>query len=96
MASKTTKSKKEHRPELPEPNKWQKTLEAVHLWSQIIGKIRMAHTPKTNHSWHVTLYVSSCGLTTSLIPHPSGGFEIKFNFTDHKLELQKVNDPNVF
>lgn len=55
-------------PELPAPAEWKESLEAVHLWSQIIGKIRMTHSPRANHSWHVTLYVSSRGLTTSLIP----------------------------
>ena len=92
MAQITTGNKRNYTwPELPAPSEWQKTLDAVHLWSQIIGKIRLKHMPWINHSWHVTLYVSSRGLTTSLIPHPSGGFEIEFNFVDHTLELQKVN-----
>jgi hypothetical protein len=82
-------------PVLPAPAEWEKSLESVHLWSQIIGKIRMENTPGSNHSWHVTLYVSSRGLTTSLIPHPSGAFGIEFNFADHKLVLQKVNGKRV-
>lgn len=76
-------------PELPAPAAWQETLDAVHLWSQIIGKIRLEETPPQNHSWHVTLYISARGLTTSLIPHSSGGFEIEFNFLDHTLDIQK-------
>lgn len=95
MASKTTKNKKGHWPELPEPNEWQKSLEAVHLWSQIVGKIRLEHMPPINHCWHVALYVSSCGLTTSLIPHPSGALEIEFNFAEHQLEIRKVNNQKV-
>lgn len=97
MASKKTENQNHQSwPELPEPNEWQKTLEAVHLWSQIIGKIRLEHMPPINHCWHVPLYISARGLTTSLIPHPSGGFEIEFNFADHKLELQKVNGKRIF
>lgn len=78
-------------PELPTPEEWQETLEAVHLWSQIVGKIRLEHMPWINHSWHVTLYVSARGLSTSLIPHISGGFEIEFNFVDHRLEIRKID-----
>lgn len=81
-------------PELPSVAEWQETLKKVHLWSQIIGKIRLENMPWINHSWHVTLYVSSHGLTTSLIPYQSGGFEIEFNFVDHLLEIQKVNGEN--
>lgn len=78
-------------PELPAPTEWQETLDTVHLWSQIVGKIRLEHMPWINHCWHVTLYVSSRGLTTSLIPHPSGGFEMEFNFVDHRLDIQKID-----
>ncbi|HLR32027.1 MAG TPA: DUF5996 family protein [Fodinibius sp.] len=82
-------------PVLPSPSEWQKTLDAVHLYSQIIGKIRLEHMPWLNHFWHATLYVSSRGLTTSLIPHRSGGFEIEFNFMNHLLEIRKVNEQRV-
>lgn len=77
-------------PKLPAPADWQKSLDAVHLWTQIIGKIRLEYMPPINHYWHATLYVSVRGLSTSMIPHPSGGFEIEFNFVDHKLEMRKV------
>jgi len=77
-------------PELPAPGEWQDTLNSVHLWSQIIGKIRLENMPWINHSWHVPLYVSARGLTTSLIPHPKGGFEIEFNFRDHRLDISKI------
>ena len=82
-------------PELLAPSAWKETLNAVHLWSQIIGKIRMEETPQRNHSWHVTLYVSARGLTTSLIPHSSGGFEIEFNFLEHSLDIQKSDGSKV-
>lgn len=82
-------------PELPAPSQWRETLDTVHLWSQIIGKIRLEHMPWVNHSWHVTLYVSSRGLTTSLIPHQTGGFEIEFNFLDHLLDIRTVNGKRI-
>ena len=53
--------------------------------AQIVGKYRLAHTPWVNHSWHVTLYVTACGLTTSPIPHGSRSFQIDFDFIDHQL-----------
>lgn len=82
-------------PELPAPDEWQETLDTVHLWSQIIGKIRLENMPWINHSWHVALYVSSRGLTTSLIPHPKGGFEIEFDFLNHRLEIRKVKEDGI-
>lgn len=86
-----TNYSKHNWPELPAPDQWQDTLDAVHLWTQIIGKIRLENMPWINHSWHVPLYVSASGLTTSLIPHHSGGFEIEFNFIDHRLDISKVD-----
>ena len=59
------------------------------MWTQIVGKIRLTRTPWINHSWHVTLYLTSRGLTTSPIPHPAGIFEIRFDFIDHKLRILK-------
>ena len=54
-------------PALPS-DQWTDTLETLHLWTQIVGKVRMVQTPWINHSWSVPLYVSSRGLTTSLVP----------------------------
>jgi hypothetical protein len=56
------------------------TVEVLQLWTQVVGKVRLARTPWLNHSWHVTLYVSARGLTTSLIPHGAVGFELEFDF----------------
>ncbi len=78
-------------PELPAPDEWQETLDTLHLWSQIVGKVRLENMPWINHSWHVALYVTSNGLSTSLIPHPAGGFEISFDFVGHALEIRSVN-----
>ena len=59
------------------------------MWTQIVGKIRLTLSPWTNHSWHVTLYVTSRGLTTSPIPHGAHTFEIQFDFIDHQLLIDK-------
>jgi hypothetical protein len=68
---------------------WQDTRDSLHLWSQVVGKVRMALTPATNHWWHTTLYLSARGLTTSLIPYgSSGGFEIEFDLRDHRLTVE--------
>jgi hypothetical protein len=64
---------------------WKETCATLHMWTQIVGKIRLALSPWTNHSWHVTLYLTTRGLTTSPIPHGSRIFEIEFDFIDHQL-----------
>jgi len=66
---------------------WSDTFATLHMWTQIAGKIRMAQSPWINHSWHVTLYVTTRGLTTSPIPYLSRTFEIEFDFVNHKLIL---------
>src|SRR5689334_10292485 len=68
---------------------WQDTATTLHMWTQIVGKIRLTLSPWTNHSWHVTLYVTSRGLTTSPIPYGSHTFEIRFDFIDHELRILK-------
>jgi hypothetical protein len=70
---------------------WRDTCATLQLWTQIVGKIRLSRTPWLNHSWHVTLYVSSRGLTTSPIPAGARNFEIEFDFIDHVL-LISTND----
>jgi hypothetical protein len=71
-------------PELPYAA-WKDTYATLHLWTQIVGKIRLAQTPWLNHSWHVTLYVSPRGLTTSAIPYGRRTFELEFDFLEHVL-----------
>src|SRR3954462_7120693 len=75
-------------PELPFEN-WKDTCATLHMWTQIVGKIRLVLTPWTNHSWHVVLYLTSRGLTTSPIPHGNVTFEITFDFIDHELRILK-------
>lgn len=68
---------------------WKETYATLHMWTQIVGKIRLTLTPWMNHSWHVTLYVTSRGLTTSPIPYGNNIFEIRFDFIDHDLRILK-------
>ncbi len=65
----------------------QDTMATVQLWTQIVGKIRLKKTPWLNHSWHVTLYVSSRGLTTGSIPYEQGVFQLEFDFNQHQLVI---------
>jgi hypothetical protein len=73
-------------PELPTAA-WRETYATLHLWTQIVGKIRLVRTPWLNHSWHVALYVTARGLTTSPIPDGSRTFQIDFDFIDHVLRI---------
>jgi Family of unknown function (DUF5996) len=66
---------------------WQDTYQTLHLWTQIVGKIRLTLSPKVNHWWHTTLYVNARGLTTSPIPYGNESFEIQFDFLDHRLDV---------
>jgi len=66
---------------------WQDTYATLHMWLQIVGKVRLARSPWLNHSWHVTLYVTSRGLTTSPIPYEDRTFQIDFDFIDHRLRV---------
>jgi hypothetical protein len=75
-------------PEIP-LDSWESTKNTIHLFLQIVGKIRLKTFPKMNHWWNVTLYVSPMGLTTRAIPYKNSSFEIEFNFVDHKLEIKK-------
>jgi hypothetical protein len=74
-------------PELPLAA-WRDTRDTLHLWTQVVGKIRLALAPWLNHSWHVALYVTARGLTTSPMPWQGGSLEIEFDFIDHVLWLR--------
>ena len=74
-------------PELP-VEAWQDTYATLHMWTQIVGKIRLGLAPFQNHWWHCALYVNTSGLTTSPIPYKNGAFELQFNFEEHRLELE--------
>ncbi|MGW3499022.1 DUF5996 family protein [Streptomyces sp. NPDC001020] len=70
---------------------WTETRDTLHMWTQIVGKIRLAHAPMVNHWWQVALYVTPRGLTTSAIPFRTGVFDIEFDFIDHRLCI-RVSD----
>ncbi len=76
-----------HWPDLPY-EAWRETCATLHLWTQVVGKVRLARTPWLNHGWHVPLYVTTTGLTTSPIPHDAQSFEISFNFVAHELNVR--------
>jgi Family of unknown function (DUF5996) len=67
---------------------WADTCATLHLWTQVVGKIRLAHAPLINHWWQVPLYVTSRGLTTSIIPYGERGFSLDFDFIGHALVMR--------
>src|SRR3954447_15753945 len=66
---------------------WLDTYETLHLWTQVVGKVRLARAPMVNHWWQVPLYVTTRGLTTSPIPDGQRTFQIDFDFHDHELRI---------
>jgi hypothetical protein len=80
-------SRSEAWPSLP-LEAWSETCATLHLWTQIVGKIRLVQSPWINHSWHVTLYITARGLSTSPIPYGDRTFQIDFDFIEHKLAIQ--------
>ena len=83
----TAVSRLEPWPDLP-LEAWTETYATLHLWTQIVGKVRLAQSPWVNHSWHVTLYVTARGLTTGPIPHGIRTFQVDFDFVTHQLVLR--------
>src|SRR6202047_5083611 len=77
-------------PELP-LSAWADTRDTFHMWTQVVGKIRLALEPMVNHWWQVPLYVSARGLTTSLMHGGGRGLEAEFDFIDHVLELRTTD-----
>jgi uncharacterized protein DUF5996 len=67
---------------------WQATRDTLHMWMQIVGKTRLALAPRQNHWWHVALYLTSRGLTTSPMPYGARTFQVDFDFIDHRLVVQ--------
>src|SRR5438093_1311317 len=66
---------------------WQDSCATLHLWTQIVGKIRLAQMPAVNHWWHVPLYLTARGLTTGPMPHRGRSFQIDFDFIAHRLAI---------
>ncbi|MCF3964360.1 DUF5996 family protein [Streptomyces fuscigenes] len=67
---------------------WTETRDTLHMWMQIVGKVRLAHAPLLNHWWQVPFYVTPRGLTTSAVPAGAGAFDIEFDFIDHLLRMR--------
>ena len=70
---------------------WEDTRDTLHMWTQVVGKIKLALNPMVNHWWHVPLYVSPRGLTTSLVHTGDRGLEIEFDFVDHRLQVRTTD-----
>ncbi|HVG29040.1 MAG TPA: DUF5996 family protein [Pyrinomonadaceae bacterium] len=64
---------------------WRETCQTLHMWTQVVGKIRLAQTPLVNHWWNVPLYLTARGLTTSAMPYGDRTFQLDFDFVDHRL-----------
>lgn len=79
-----------HWPQLPF-EEWKDTCATLHMWTQIVGKIRRVQTPWINHSWHVALYLTASGLTTSPIPYGERLFQIDFDFIEHRLLIRTAD-----
>lgn len=81
----------------PELNytEWAKTAKTLHMWTQIVGKIRLKAMPWQNHSWHTTLYMSPRGFSTGSMPYENGIFEIEFDFESHFLVISTTFDQTV-
>jgi Family of unknown function (DUF5996) len=77
-------------PDLP-LSEWKDTLATLHMWTQIVGKIRLKLAPLENHWWNVPLYVTPRGLTTSSIPYDDRLFQIDFDFIDHRLVIETTD-----
>jgi len=86
-ASSITAAESQSWPALPIAE-WLPTRDTLHMWTQIVGKIRMDLTPAINHWWHVPLYIGARGLTTGVIPYGARAFEMEFDFIDHALIIQ--------
>src|SRR5579863_3012946 len=86
--SSSTVTNTEAWPALP-LDEWKPTYHNLHMWTQIVGKVRLVLTPKVNHWWNVPFYVSARGLTTSPIPYGKDVFEIQFDFIDHMLLIDR-------
>ncbi len=86
MVNARQKNEEDLWPELP-LSAWQETYTTLHMWTQIIGKLRLALAPMINHWWQVTLYPTARGLTTSPIPYESGAFQIDLDFFTHEMHV---------
>ncbi|MGC1644378.1 MAG: DUF5996 family protein [Candidatus Sulfotelmatobacter sp.] len=83
----TTSSDRAPLPSLPFDS-WKDTLATLHMWTQVVGKVRLKLCPLVNHFWNVTFYLTARGMTTSAMPYEHGTVEVRFDFIDHKLSIE--------
>jgi hypothetical protein len=83
----TTSSDRAPLPSLPFDS-WKDTLATLHMWTQVVGKVRLKLCPLVNHFWNVTFYLTARGMTTSAMPYERGTVEVRFDFIDHKLSIE--------
>jgi len=74
---------------------WKDTLATLHMWTQVVGKLRLELCPLVNHFWNVPFYVTSRGMTTSPMPYQGGTVEVQFDFIEHKLSIECSNGRTV-
>jgi hypothetical protein len=70
---------------------WKDTLATLHMWTQVVGKVRLKLSPLVNHFWNVPFYLTATGMTTSAMPFPRGTVEVKFDFVEHRLWVQSTS-----
>ncbi len=87
MISETLSATEQAWPALPLAE-WKDAYATIHMWTQIVGKVRLALSPLINHWWEVPFYLTARGLTSSTIPYETGAFEMHFDFIDHRLDIQ--------
>src|SRR5271169_2530430 len=85
-----TENDREVLPALP-LDSWNDTLATLHMWSQVVGKVRLQLCPLVNHWWNVPFYLTARGMTTSAMPYDDDALEIRFDFIDHKLVFETSN-----
>src|SRR5271165_6379433 len=75
-------------------SEWQATYDTLHMWTQIVGKVRLRQCPQLNHWWGAALYVTANGLTTSPVPYQNSFFEMRFDFVSHRLVVECSSGQN--
>lgn len=93
-AIRTRANENEELPALPFES-WKDTLATLHMWTQIVGKVRLKLSPLVNHWWNVPLYVTARGLTTSAMPYQQRAIEVQFDFIDHKVGIESSDGRRV-
>ena len=89
-----TERDRDRLPSLP-LDSWKDTLATLHMWTQVVGKVRLKLCPLVNHFWNVPFYLTARGMTTAAMPYQRGTVEVRFDFVDHKLLIETSEGPTV-